>query len=278
MGYLNMNDLTSKDKHFAFGKNWLEYADKIDDSRIQQAMCDLQRLNNGASFDGKSFLDIGCGSGIHALAALRLGAARVACVDIDDDSVKATKLTLDRYAPDSEVIVTVESIFDMCPEEHGRYDVVYSWGVLHHTGDMYRAITQAINLVSENGIFIIALYRKTPFCWMWRYIKRWYSQASKSKQKKFMSAYLLLTQKLMRLRGVDVEEKIASYGKSRGMDYHNDVHDWLGGYPYESIKAKQCQKFFEKRGFHLYYSNIKKVSKTLGLFGSGCDEFSFKKI
>ncbi len=273
-----MNDLTSKDMHFAFGKNWLEYADKIDESRIQQAMSDLQRLNNGASFDGKSFLDIGCGSGIHALAALRLGAARVACVDIDDDSVEATKRTLNRYAPDSEVIVKVESVFDMRPEEHGRYDVVYSWGVLHHTGDMYRAITQAINLVSEDGIFIIALYRKTLFCWMWRYIKRWYSRASKNKQKKFMSAYLLITQNLMRLIGVDAEEKIANYGKSRGMDYYNDVHDWLGGYPYESINAKQCQKFFEKRGFQLYYSNIKKGSKKIGLFGSGCDEFNFKKI
>ncbi len=272
-----MNDLTNKDSHFAFGKNWLEYADKIDEPRIQQAMSDLRRLNSGAPFDGKSFLDIGCGSGIHALAALRLGAERVTCVDIDDDSVEATKRTLSRHAPDAEILVKVESVFDMTPEGYGRFDVVYSWGVLHHTGDMYRAITQATNLVSENGIFIIALYRKTPFCWMWRYIKRWYSQASQNKQQKFMSAYLSFTQKLMKLRGVDIEEKIASYGQSRGMDYYNDVHDWLGGYPYESITANQCQNFFVKRGFDINYSNITKVSKTLGFFGSGCDEYTFKK-
>lgn len=272
-----MNDLTNKDSHFAFGKNWLEYAEKIDEPRILQAMSDLQRLNNGAHFDGKSFLDIGCGSGIHALAALRLGAARVTCVDIDEDSVEATKRTLSRYAPDAEAQVMVESVFDMSPERHGRFDVVYSWGVLHHTGDMYRAITLAANLVSENGIFIIALYRKTPFCGMWRHIKRWYSQASQSKQKKFMNAYLAFTQGLMKLRGVDVEARIANYGQSRGMDYYNDVHDWLGGYPYESITADQCRDFFAKRGFHLNYSNITKVSKTLGFFGSGCDEYTFKK-
>ena len=81
------NDLLKADSHFAFGKNWLDYASKIDESRIAQAIADLQRLSGRESFEGISFLDIGCGSGLHALAATRMGAARVLGVDIDSDSV-----------------------------------------------------------------------------------------------------------------------------------------------------------------------------------------------
>lgn len=272
-----MNDLTNKDSHFAFGKNWLEYAEKIDEPRIVQAMADLQRLNNGGRFDGKSFLDIGCGSGIHALAALRLGAARVTCVDIDENSVAATKQTLSRYAPGAEENVMVESVFDMSPERYGCFDVVYSWGVLHHTGDMYRAISLAANLVSENGIFIVALYRKTPFCGIWRVLKKRYADAAPETQRRYMKRYLRIYDSVARLAGIDIDTNIAEYGKNRGMDYHNDIHDWLGGYPYESLTPSQCMEFFTKLGFKIEYSNIKKVTKSLGIFGSGCDEFTFKR-
>lgn len=272
-----MNDLTAQESHFAFGKNWLDYADKIDEPRIAQAMIDLQRLNNAARFDGKSFLDIGCGSGIHALAALRLGAASVTCVDIDPDSVEATTRTLKRFAPDSTVAVRVQSVFEMSPENCGQFDVVYSWGVLHHTGAMERAITNAATLVAPNGVLILALYRKTPFCGMWRHIKKWYTNTTPSRQQKFMNGYISLTHRLMLLRGVDVEAKIANYGQSRGMNYYNDVHDWLGGYPYESITPQDCFALMQKLGFDREYGNLKPVSKTMGIFGSGCDEYSFKK-
>ena len=273
-----MTDLTVQENHFAFGKNWLDYAEKIDDIRITQAIADLQRLNSGERFDGRHFLDIGCGSGIHALSALRLGAAQVSCVDIDPDSVEASKRTLERFAPNATAHCRVRSVFDMQPSTDGQFDTVYSWGVLHHTGAMYKAIECAAALVAPNGVFIIALYRKTPFCGMWRHIKRWYSATTPAKQQRFMKGYIALTHFLMRLRGVDIEAKIANYRDSRGMDYYNDVHDWLGGYPYESISPKDCVDFMAGLGFELQYSNTHKVSKTLGFFGSGCDEFTFKRV
>jgi SAM-dependent methyltransferase len=271
-----MNDLTSKESHFAFGKNWLDYADKIDEPRIVQAMADLQRLNSSARFNGKSFLDIGCGSGIHALAALRLGAASVTCVDIDPDSVAATSQTLQRFAPGAQVTVRVQSIFDMTPDNCGQFDVVYSWGVLHHTGAMHRAIAAAAGLVAADGVLILALYRKTPFCWMWRHIKKWYTNTSPIRQQKFMNGYIAITHRLMRFRGVDVEAKIANYGQSRGMNYYNDVHDWLGGFPYESISPKNCIELLSKLCLELKYSKTLAVN-AFGIFGSGCDEYTFKK-
>lgn len=93
-------DLLAAESHFAFGKNWLDYAQKIDEAKIAQAIADLQRLSGRQRFDGLSFLDIGCGSGLHSLAAIRMGAERVVGVDIDANSVAAACDTLARLAPD----------------------------------------------------------------------------------------------------------------------------------------------------------------------------------
>ena len=112
-------DLLSVESHFAFGKNWLDYARKIDDARIAQAVRDLQRLSGRESFEGMSFLDIGCGSGLHSLAAIRMGAQRVVGVDIDADSVAASRSTLARFAPEADARFEVVSVFDMRPESHG---------------------------------------------------------------------------------------------------------------------------------------------------------------
>jgi 2-polyprenyl-6-hydroxyphenyl methylase/3-demethylubiquinone-9 3-methyltransferase len=272
-----MNELLKQETHFAFGKNWLDYAQKIDEPKIAQAMADLQRLNNDERLDGKTFLDIGCGSGLHALAAIRLGAKRVSCVDIDPDSVQATKNTLAKFAPDTPAQVNVVSVFDMTPEQYGSYDVVYSWGVLHHTGDMYQAIRKAAALVAPGGIFMIALYKKTPFCGMWRVIKKRYTSSDAVGQKRMMDAYLALKHGTQRLRGIDYQSNIRDYAKKRGMNYYNDVHDWLGGYPYESIAPSECAQLFAELDFSLLGAKIQPMPRGRGLFGSGCDEFTFER-
>jgi SAM-dependent methyltransferase len=285
---LKSSDLLSVETHFAFGKNWLDYASKIDWQRIAQAEDDLIRLNNGQRFDGKTFLDIGCGSGLHALAAIRLGAKSVLCIDIDPDSVAATNKTLAEFAKGTPTIVEVISVFDLDPVALGRFDIVYSWGVLHHTGDMYRAIACAAEMVAPGGDFIIALYKKTPFCGIWRGIKKAYSSAPPTTQRRMMALYLWIKHGFWRLRNfelwfrgkprLDLKKHIAEYGTRRGMDYYNDAHDWLGGYPYESITPDQCFSFFTKLGFESVYSNIQPQSRLNGLFGSGCDEYAFRRI
>lgn len=284
---MNNSDLLAVDSHFAFGKNWLDYAKKIDEHRISQAMDDLRRLNNGQRLDGKSFLDIGCGSGLHALAAIRLGAARVVCVDIDPDSVAATRGTLAKFAPDTPASVEVVSVFDIESKGFGQFDVVYSWGVLHHTGDMYRAIKCAAAMVAPQGTFLIALYKKTPFCGMWRTIKRQYSAATPDGQRRMMSTYLGIKHTYRKIRNFDrrlrnipefnLKRRIAEYKDERGMDYYNDAHDWLGGYPYESISPQECLIFFSKLHFEITYTNIQPTRKFRGVFGSGCDEYAFRR-
>jgi 2-polyprenyl-6-hydroxyphenyl methylase/3-demethylubiquinone-9 3-methyltransferase len=153
---------------------------------------------------------------------------------------------------------------------------------------MDRAIMTAAKLVAPGGAFLIALYRKTPYCGIWRSIKKYYSRSSASTQRRIMRFYLFLKHLYPRIRNFDrwlrgkpthdIKKHIASYGEHRGMDYYNDVHDWLGGYPYESIAAVDCINRFSKMGFDLGYSNIYKVHKLRGIFGSGCDEFGFYRV
>jgi len=270
--------LLHQDAHFAFGKNWLDYSDKIDDARINHAVDELRRLTGLLNLEGKTFLDIGCGSGLSALAAMRLGARSLKGVDIDPDSVEASKRTFARFAPSADARFEVASIFDMTPEAWGTFDVVHSWGVLHHTGDMYRAFRCAANLVSPGGYLVTALYRKTPFCGMWRSIKKWYSKASPEGQERARSLYTFLMKTAMRLRGRDFDDYVMGYSMGRGMDYYNDMHDWLGGYPYESIAPDACRQFFAENGFGLAGEFVQKAGRYLpGILGSGCDEFVFRK-
>lgn len=271
-------DLLAADSHFAFGRNWQDYARKIDEQRITQAISDLQRLSGLERFDGLSFLDIGCGSGLHSLAAIRMGAKRVAGVDIDADSVAASRDTLARFAPDADARFDVVSVFDMTPETYGDFDLVYSWGVLHHTGDMYRAISTAATLVQPGGIFMLALYKRTPFCGMWRVIKRWYSGASPTAQRRARTVYIGLSRILRKMKGQNLDDYIRDYGKRRGMDFYNDVHDWMGGYPYESISPEACRSYLDGIGFRLQHEIVQTPGRYLpGTMGSGCDEYTFRK-
>lgn len=273
---MTTTDLLSAETHFAFGKNWIDYAQKIDENKISQAIADLQRLSGLSRFDGMSFLDIGCGSGLHSLAAIRLGAARVVGVDIDADSIKAARSTLARFAPKADTHFDLASVFDMTRETHGGYDLVYSWGVLHHTGDMRRALAVAASLVGPGGTFMMALYRKTTFCGVWRVIKRWYASASPISQQRAMKVYILLLGLAFKMLGRNFRDYVSNYSVNRGMDFHNDVHDWMGGYPYESIRPVECHALFTELGFQLEREYTQTPRRYLsGLFGSGCDEYAY---
>lgn len=264
--------------HFAFGKNWLQFAAKIDEARIAQAVEDLQRLTGLRDLRGRSFLDVGCGSGLHALAAHRMGATRIVGTDIDPDSVEASRVTFSRFAPEVSARFEVCSVFDMHPDRFGDFDIVNSWGVLHHTGNMDRAIASAATLVAPGGIFLVALYRKTPFCPLWRRIKLWYSRATPAGQARAREVYIALRRFAAKVRGRDFDAYVRDYGKHRGMNFYNDVHDWLGGYPYDSISPQRCRELLAGLGFSRDREFVARSWRyLLGLLGSGCDEYAFRR-
>lgn len=274
-------ELTKAESHFAFGENWASYSKKISDEEIDESVRGLSRLLGGARLEGASFLDIGSGSGLHSLAALRLGAARVAAVDIDANSVATTKAVLQRHASGQNWNAEESSVFDLTPSGIGKFDVVYSWGVLHHTGDMLKAVRSAAQLCNPNGIFIFALYRRVKLDWFWRVEKRLYAKASPAVQKIMRRIFIGLFQLMGSHKPRTFDEFVSTYKGNRGMDFEHDVHDWMGGWPYESITPEEVSLLMESLGFvqvRSFVTRAKNAQLHLGIFGSGCDEYVYKSM
>jgi hypothetical protein len=152
---------------------------------------------------------------------------------------------------------------------------VYSWGVLHHTGAMYDAIRNAASCVNRGGLFVFALYRKTRLCRWWTIEKRWYAKASPPAQKFARSIFVSLLRFRFLTKGQSFEEYVKNYRDARGMHFTNDVHDWMGGYPYESIAPAQVANLMHELKFKHIRSNVKPYA--LGFFGSGCDEYVYQR-
>ncbi len=267
-------ELLELDSHFSFGENWSHYAEKIDQARIEEAEKSLLRLVGRENIEGKTFLDIGCGSGLFSLAAVRLGARKLLAVDLDPKSVETTRKTLSRYTTGGNWDVQNISVFNLDPAKLGVFDTVYSWGVLHHTGAMYQAITKASTMVAPNGMISLALYGKTPFCGMWRVEKRIYSRSPKWIQKMIEAVYLTVVRLRLALKGESYKKRREKYWEQRGMDMYFDTRDWLGGYPYESISPEEAKTFMSGLGFEQVRSF---VEPCIGLLGAGCDEYSFTR-
>lgn len=269
-GAMTRQAITSRESHFEFGENWLSFLDVVSEERIAAAERGLRQLFPNAELQGKRFLDIGCGSGLSMLAALRLGAAEVIGVDIDENSIEATYRCLTRFASDKKWRVFRSSVFDLDPEKLGRYDVVHSWGVLHHTGDMWRAIGIAASMMEDKGLFAIALYKKTRFCGLWRIEKRIYSRFPAVFQApvRWLYTAACFTRELAAGRNPFTSGKD---DRIRGMSRDHDTHDWLGGYPYESVSPEEVHVGIDKLGLHIVRENI--TLGGTGLFGTACDEY-----
>jgi SAM-dependent methyltransferase len=268
--------LLSQESHFSFGKNWERYATGVGQAQIMEATAALQRLV-GDSLTGKTFLDIGCGSGIHALAALKLGAAAVLALDIDPDSVATARCMLEAHAPNGRWQVREVSVFDLDPAAVGSFDVVYSWGVLHHTGDLGRALRCAAAHVARDGTFAFALYQKTLCCPLWRVEKRWYAKSGVRAQQFAAAAYTGLYRLGLAVRGRSFRRYVTEYNTKRGMDFHCDVHDWLGGWPYESISAAEVDGALRTLGFqrrHMFGTE----GMSFGALGAGCNEYVYARL
>lgn len=257
---------------FRFGENWQSFVATVDPGRIRAAEEGLLRLLPRDAIAGRSFLDIGCGSGLSALAAVRLGARSVEALDADAQSVAAADALLRKFAPGGPWRVGQESVFELSPERHGTYDIVYSWGVLHHTGDLWQAMARAAALTAPDGWLALALYRKTPLCGFWAVEKRLYAGAGPAAQRAARAIYMSAFAAGLLATGRSPFAYARTYRSARGMDWPHDVHDWLGGYPYELTDPAQVRAFLEAHNFALE-RQFEHQAAALGMFGSHCDEY-----
>ena len=261
-----------KELRYGFGKNWAEFVDKnFNEDVVRDAQGRLSNFLRVASLTGRVFLDIGCGSGLHSLAALRLGAERVVSFDYDANSVATTR-RLRQYAGNPENwTVTQGSVLDAAfMEQLPKADIVYSWGVLHHTGDMWTAIRNAALAMKPDGVFFIALYASEIYAdpppEYWVKLKRRYNLRGPLGKRIMEWAYIFRQYIRPAIKaGENPISVIRNYGY-RGMAFWTDVRDWLGGYPIEFSSLSEVQEFCgSELGLDLV--NV--------LTGQGCSEYLF---
>ncbi len=182
------------------------------------------------------------------------------------------------HAPPASFTCHELSIFDADPSRLGTFDVVYSWGVLHHTGAMHEAIRQAAALVAPQGLLALAIYRKTVLCQFWKLEKRAYSRMPRSLQQILIKTYSLKSRLGALLKGRDFSRYVANYEATRGMDYEHDIHDWLGGYPYESMTPREFREYVEGLGFTCEERATDLSDRPLWTASSGgCQELRFRR-
>jgi 2-polyprenyl-6-hydroxyphenyl methylase/3-demethylubiquinone-9 3-methyltransferase len=261
---------------FEFGRNWSQYLAVLDDERIKRAEDSLKAALGLKTLKGKSFVDIGCGSGLFSLAALRLGAA-VHSIDCDADSVQCTQLLRERYFPNHpRWAIERASVLDQTYlETLGQFDVVYSWGVLHHTGEMWKALSNVVGLVKPEGRLFIAIYNDMGSqSRRWRAVKKRYVSSGRAGKWAILFGVctaLALREsavRLVRMQNPIPLKEWRSYKQKRGMAAWYDLVDWVGGYPYEVARPEEIFAFYKTRGFDLDYM-------TTG--GLGCNEFVFTR-
>jgi len=264
------------DIRFEFGKNWARFLKTIDEARVREAELSLRKTLSIETLNGVSFLDVGSGSGLFSLAARRLG-ARVHSFDYDPDSVRCTRSLRERFFPgDPQWTLERGSVLD---EDYvrslGQFDIVYSWGVLHHTGNMYRALELAALALAPHGRLLVSIYNDQGLASScWRKLKKAYVRSPWPGKAAILGVTFVLTwlrcvpRDILRLQPLRSVKAYRSYSQQRGMSAWHDLVDWAGGYPFEVAKPEEIFEFYRSRGLRL------QRLKTCG-GGKGCNEFLF---
>ena len=254
---------------FSFGKNWLSYSKvALDDGKIAAAREAFSSLTRGINLQRARFLDIGFGQGLSLFLAAEAG-ADVYGIDVDPlcgEAVKATQ----RFFPSLPIPrITIASILDYVfvqeQKENGDFDVVHSWGALHHTGDIAKAFQNAAALVKPGGFLIISIYNRHWTSFLWRAVKYGFNHMPGFVQEGMVFAlYPIFYFRARSLAGKNGQMA------TRGMDVYHDMRDWLGGHPYEYASAADVQRAFSELGLAMVRCDL-----TRGF--TGCNEFVFQK-
>jgi len=253
---------------YDFGSNWRSFIDHhLTDERRQEALDSLPAFLRQSSLEGATFVDIGCGSGLFSWVAYKLGAKRIVSFDVNPNSVACCKqLRADEGEPTNWEVLEASVLDDETIRALGEFDIVYSWGVLHHTGEMWHAIENAASLVKPGGLMWIAIYNRADGVGLYsdrrvgssRFGERekvFYNRLPKMGQRAmdYSAATGMVTAYL--LSGRNPIREIRQHKQNRGMSWLVDIRDWLGGWPYEYASVEEIFSFV-REGFGYTLENV----------------------
>lgn len=274
-----MNDFDDQikgKKRFKFGKNWQSYLKHLNQEKINNSKDSILKFLNKKTLKGKTFIDVGSGSGLSSLSARLLG-AKVHSFDFDTESVASTQCLKDKYfkGDNSWTVEQGSAIDSEYMKQLSTYDIVYSWGVLHHTGNMQRGLELVEKIVKPNGgLLYLALYNDQGFSSKaWTLVKKTYVKSPfVLKQLIILLSYFRIwgpptIKDFIRIKPFDTWRKRKL---DRGMSPHYDLIDWIGGYPFEVSAPEEIIHYYVDKGY-----NLLRLKTCKG--GKGCNEYLFEK-
>jgi len=261
-------------KAFDFGSNWKRYSRQaLTVQRVEAARQAFADLTQGIELKARTFLDVGFGQGLTSLCASSAG-AKVHCLDVNPGCAEALALT-SRFFPTSasdkltlitDSILSETVVTDLLEISDGGYDVVHSWGVLHHTGNLARAYANCAVLVRPGGYLIVAIYNRHWSSPLWKQIKRLYCLLPSMGRKVLVVMFI----PVIYLAKFLVTGK-NPFEKERGMDFFFDVVDWVGGYPYEYASIQDVVNLAAR-------NNLELIRVGPAGVPTGCNEFVFVRL
>lgn len=260
---------------FHFGRNWKNYRSRAGADAVAKAAASIRKLLNKQDLVGQQMLDAGSGSGLFSAASYALG-AEIVSFDYDPDSVACTEQMRSEAGNDLSKwkVLTGSLLDDDFMASLGDYDLVYCWGVAHHTGDMWHALDNLSKRVRQGGLLAIAIYNdQGKPSKRWLVVKRLYNRYP-------LLRPFLLFGTFIRLWGVRSLRDIFTFrpfyswrtydSEYRAMSAWHDLVDWTGGYPFEVAKPEEIFEFYQSRCFTLQYMRTQAS-------GIGCNEFVFRR-
>ena len=128
----------------------------------------LKRLLKKLNFDtfqlkNKKVLDMGCGSGRFSVAFARLGAKKVYGVDLGDQGIRIGNKLSKKF--NLKNLTFKKSSVLSLPFKNNYFDFVFCKGVLHHTGNLKKALNEFVRVINGNGYGYLYLYGKGGIFW-----------------------------------------------------------------------------------------------------------------
>jgi len=161
-------DAESCGTNFAYAEKFSkDYFEQVEQHRYATES-DIFSFAQFTRFHGKKVLEVGVGAGTDFLQFVRSGAHAYG-MDLTQEAVNHVEQRLDVYGLKAEEVRVADA--ESLPYENNSFDLVYSWGVIHHSPDTQKCLSEIVRVVKPNGTIKIMLYNRHSLYAWYQYLK-----------------------------------------------------------------------------------------------------------